>query len=93
MHHERISIYPFPAELNQTNAHRLIAKGADANWINPWGPPGRALQFTCLHIASNNNHIAVVKHLCEKGKVNMDKKCPVCAPPALPLCGAAVDNK
>ena len=54
----------------------LKAAGANPNWVNPQEPPGRAHQFTPLHIASANAHLDVVKWLTEKGGVDINKKCP-----------------
>ena len=39
---------------------------ASVNWFNPWEPPGRAYQFTSLHVSAGNGHLEVVKFLVEK---------------------------
>ena len=54
----------------------LKSKGADPKWFHPWEPPGRAYQFTALHIAAGNGHLDVVKNLVEKAQVEVWAKSP-----------------
>ena len=49
----------------------LKSKGADPKWFHPWEPPGRAYQFTALHIAAGNGRIDNVKYLVEKVQVDI----------------------
>jgi len=50
-------------------------QGGDPNWMHPWEPEGRGSQFTALHIASDNGHVATAKWLVEKGGIDINKKC------------------
>jgi len=54
----------------------LKSKGADPTWFHPWEPPGRAYQFTALHIAAGNGRIDTVKYLVEKVQVDIWAKSP-----------------
>ena len=49
-------------------------KGPNVNWMHPSLPPGRAYQFSPLHIASDGNHKECVKFLVEKCGCDLNKK-------------------
>jgi len=76
------------AELGKLETVKALkAAGADTNWVNPQKPPGRAYQFTSVHIASDKGHTDVVKWLAEKGGAGVQLQptiIPVPPPPAHP---------
>ena len=52
----------------------LKAEGANVNWIHPKPPnyPGRAYQWTALHVASDRGRLEVVTWLTDKDKGGAD---------------------
>ena len=53
----------------------LRAAGANPKWVHPHEPPGRAYQWTALHVASDNGRVDVVKWLGDKGGADINQKC------------------
>ena len=73
---------------------KLKVAGGSVSWFHPQKPPGRAYQFTALHIASDKGHLPVVKYLVEKAGADLDLKskcahCPIAHPKLCPLAPTA----
>jgi len=59
---------------DKKKAEAYRTAGADPNWVNPQKPPGRAYQFTALHIATDKGHLDIVEWLAGKGGADLNKK-------------------